>query len=648
MPSKHSKTNGDSPSVVVPPAGPLPQGYTGEVAVTSPKTGADIPTTIEETMMPQFPGPMPTVAQGGPAQGARAAPHIMVLPGKHDELAATIPRTAQPTGFDYPMTLRGSTAHFHVYYDPAMGANGQAIADGVLAVCEADYQTVSSWFGVAPGPYNVLIHAGIPGAYHYGCSATDLYCDAHISPNDPNWTNFLVIAEETEVDMAVQGAGWNCGASNGEGLSRVLAETLYPYELDGFNSAASWLDAPGRPDFVNTTDPTDRNYVSIGCSVLFLFWLRYQLGFTWNQICAAGASTLAQTYTNLTGRTDALAQFKALLQAKFPEGTPSGLTVDNPFPIRRMTNGTYMIQGIFGRVGNFEMVVPLHHGGLAHFYRNNDDPAMPWYGPFTFAAGQNFVGPVSLIQSNFGTPGNLEVLARSGDQLCHFWRDSGPGFIWSGAFSVSHGIAGAPSLIQSRFGSVGNFEAVVPLAAGGLGHFWRDNDNPSLPWYGPTQFGQSGGSYETATLIESNYGYPGNLEVIARAGNRLDFFWRDSGPSFTWNGPFTIARGVSGNPCFTQGRFGNRGNFEMVVPLDSGGLAHFWRNNDDPAMPWYGPYAFGASAGVFDTVAMTESNYGWPGNLEVVGLSGCQLVFFWRDSGPAFSWNGPYPVATNI
>ena len=41
-------------------------------------------------------------------------------------------------------------------------------------------------------------------------------------------------------------------------------------------------------------------------------------------------------------------------------------------------------------------------------------------------------------------------------------------------------------------------------------------------------------------MIESNYGSPGNLEVIANAGGQLQFFRRDSGPAFTWNGPYLL------------------------------------------------------------------------------------------------------------
>lgn len=59
-----------------------------------------------------------------------------------------------------------------------------------------------------------------------------------------------------------------------------------------------------------------------------------------------------------------------------------------------------------------------------------------------------------------------------------------------------------------------------------------------MPWLGPYPFGSD--RYDGVTLIQSNYGSPGNLEVIARAGDRLHFFWRDSGPTFAWSGPLVI------------------------------------------------------------------------------------------------------------
>src|SRR5262249_17509246 len=122
-------------------------------------------------------------------------------------------------------------------------------------------------------------------------------------------------------------------ASNGEGLSRVLATALYPVELDGYTTAAAWLDAPDRPDWVNNTSPTDQDSVSTGCAVLFLNYLNTQLGYGWDQILQPCAPAVAQTYTNLTGKQDGWSNFRQQLDRSFPVGTPSGLTTDNPYPL---------------------------------------------------------------------------------------------------------------------------------------------------------------------------------------------------------------------------------------------------------------------------------------------------------------------------
>ncbi len=108
---------------------------------------------------------------------------------------------------------------------------------------------------------------------------------------------------------------------------------MYPGELDGFFTAASWLDSPDRPDWVSQTDRTDQNAVSTGCAVLFLNYLRHQLSFSWPEIVGAAGSTLEQTYEALTGNTGGFTSFKALLDSSFPPGQPSGLGTDNPFPL---------------------------------------------------------------------------------------------------------------------------------------------------------------------------------------------------------------------------------------------------------------------------------------------------------------------------
>lgn len=251
------------------------------------------------------------------------------------DMARRITSAAAQTGFDFPATLAGRTTHFQVYYQNGF-ANGPAIAQGVLGTCERDYTAQVAFFSgiqIPTMPVNILIGSGIGGAYHYGCSAVDVYCDGDSSPNpDIDLTRMLAVAEEVEGFEATQNKGWDCGASNGEGLSRVLATELYPAQLDGFSTAAAWLDS-NRADWVSKTDPTDQNGVSTGCAVLFLNYLRYQLNFSWQQIIQAAGATLEQTYQGVTGKTGGFAPFKALLGAHFPPGQPSNLATDNPFPL---------------------------------------------------------------------------------------------------------------------------------------------------------------------------------------------------------------------------------------------------------------------------------------------------------------------------
>ena len=251
-----------------------------------------------------------------------------------------------PVRFDpvaSPASLAGSTPHFHVYYASILGQGGNQIAQAALKNCERDYKTLADFFGQQQSLiFNVVLAPlsaqmdGSGGAYHHGCGDTDLYCDVQITPNiDPDVTNALIVAEEVEVFEALQNEGWGCGGTNGEGLSRVLAAELYPNVLEslGYSTARFWLDSP-RPNLVRRTLPTDQSMIGNGCAVLFLNYLHVQLGFSWNQICQAGAPTLARTYHKLTDKTGPFHEFAKLLEKKFPQGEPIDLETDNPFPIK--------------------------------------------------------------------------------------------------------------------------------------------------------------------------------------------------------------------------------------------------------------------------------------------------------------------------
>src|SRR5215510_7456432 len=111
--------------------------------------------------------------------------------------------------------------------------------------------------------------------------------------------------------------------------------------------------------------------------------------------------------------------------------------------------------------------------------------------------------------------------------------------------------------IQSTFGRRGNFELIASQGSRLL-HFFRDNDARRFPWHNATNIYNAapatGGPIlttlpfpATATLIQSNFLNPGNLEVISRmspripdgAGDTLGFFFMD-GKSTRWFGPYAI------------------------------------------------------------------------------------------------------------
>lgn len=238
--------------------------------------------------------------------------------------------------FDYPLTSIGSTASVDVVIADELRSSADALAQAVLAGVEADYQALlATWAGLAvPRPTCIIAPLssasdGSGGAYHYACSDPVLYCDAD-TYDDGSTTLALFVAELSEVFQAVQGQGWDCGASNGEGLSRAQAEVAHPFSLDGYSTASAWLDGD-RPDWISQSDPTDGSAESTGCAVLFLWWLNRVKSQDWTAICAAASTTLAGTYSLLALPGDAFSAFGADCEAKWPSGSPSGVLVDNPW-----------------------------------------------------------------------------------------------------------------------------------------------------------------------------------------------------------------------------------------------------------------------------------------------------------------------------
>ncbi|HEV3092396.1 MAG TPA: hypothetical protein VGX91_13225 [Candidatus Cybelea sp.] len=241
---------------------------------------------------------------------------------------------AAGSGFDYPVTQAGVAGSVTVYYDPSLGAQGQALAAQLLTRAVVPFDDMESDFGISGAAVNVVIaplsgnNDGSGGAYHYGCdfaTGGTLYLDATFAVSDAlDLEVLLYVAELSECFMGAQGKGWGCGYSNGEALSRFLATVETPPGTlpSGFVTGPSWANA-GYPDWISKTEDTDQDDVSIGAGVVYINWMIFQK-FTPTQIAQAAGATLADNYQTLTGKTTAYADLRAALAGKM-------VTSDNPF-----------------------------------------------------------------------------------------------------------------------------------------------------------------------------------------------------------------------------------------------------------------------------------------------------------------------------
>jgi M6 family metalloprotease-like protein len=381
-----------------------------------------------------------------------------------------------------------------------------------------------------------------------------------------------------------------------------------------------------------------------------------------------------------------------------------------PENIPRQTRSGWLIQGNYGNVGNYEMIVP-QGTRLVHYWRNNDDPAYAWHPAEVFNFGPQVNGGVgslgavpvgatwlqSTIKSN-GVNGDFGVIARlrpnpSGKEYLAFFGFNTATRKWSSADAIIadgqkiEGVTGDPVLIQSNYGTIGNYEMIVPQGSR-LVHYWRNNDDPLYAWhraemidFGPQISGGVGtlGSLPLGVaLIQSTIkanGVNGNFEMIVRlrpnlSGKEYLAFLGFNSATRKWSSAQPIVadgqkiEGVTGDPALIQGNFGNAGNYEMLVPQGSR-LVHYWRNNDDPNFAWhkaevfeFGPHVsggvgtLGATLSGVTLLQSTIKANGVNGNLEVVvrlhpNLNGPDYLAFFGLDTAARRWSTPQPITVN-
>lgn len=314
--------------------------------------------------------------------------------------------------------------------------------------------------------------------------------------------------------------------------------------------------------------------------------------------------------------------------------------------------------------GTLEMVVPLRRGGFVRSYRADEDLRGSWVADEPFGVTQGVADHAAVTTSNFGPRGRVELIATAQGRLLHYVgllaepaASDGPA--WSSEpDELGSGVVANPAMVQSTFGIKGNFELVAPVAGGGFVHFWRDNDRHPSAWIATREVVAAGeGLIDAVALVQSNYGPHGHLEVIARRGADLVHYWRDDAEPGRWwpagcvSGAFReLELTPTGIPGFIQSkRYGGVGNFELVAPLSDGRLAHLWRDNDDPAVPWRLAAVFGGRGAPAEWACVVESRSRSldGGNLRVYVRVG-ERIRLWvrsgasarrsRDASPAEHW----------
>jgi hypothetical protein len=199
---------------------------------------------------------------------------------------------------------------------------------------------------------------------------------------------------------------------------------------------------------------------------------------------------------------------------------------------------------------------------------------------------------------------------------------------------------GGAFLVLTGMGGAGNFEMVTPAARAGLVYYRGNRDKPIDSWGDPVVVGEDWGTVDAASLVQGNAGERGNVDLVIRAGSRLGHCWRGPSPDGQWQGVSWFADGTAGNPSIVQSDYGRIGNFELVVPCMSGGVAHCWRDNDDPGRPWIEGEIFGTELGRVDAVALIQSTLSQDGDLEVIVRVADELAHFHRSPRDR-AWRGP-------
>ena len=554
----------------------------------------------------------------------------------------------------------GVTAHYKFQYDDSLSSPinpagpEPARTNAVIAACENDFNLMSGWFGNIALDVNFTIPVNVTqnsGGAAWGTSGRNLTVTINPGNGSANFVRYLLVSEMVEQFMRAQNKGWfgsGTEGSQGEGLSRFLgaqflASNGFGNPPVGFTNSNLWLTT-SRDDYVNNINPTDDGPTAItGCSLLFIYYLFSQLGFSISAIVAAGASPLAGVYRNLTGDTgDPFPFFKQLLDRT---STITTGNLDNPFPL------------IDPRIAvSSGCAVARASDHLDVFWAAPDGSVWSnWWDAFANSGGWNL--PFVIAPAGNAEPGTITCVARTRDHLDVFWvaRDGSVWSNWYDAFANS-GRWNLPFVIAPAGSAEPGTITCVARTRDHLDVFWVARDGSVWSnWY--DAFANSGRWNLPFVIAPAGNAEPGTITAVARTRDHLDVFWvaRDGSvwsnwyDAFAnngrWNQPFVIAPAGNAEPGTITAVARTRDHLDVFWVARDGSVWSNWYDAFANSGRWNQPFviapAGSAELGTITAVARTRDH------LDVFWVARDGSV--WSNWYDAFAnngrWNQPFVIA---
>jgi hypothetical protein len=333
-------------------------------------------------------------------------------------------------------------------------------------------------------------------------------------------------------------------------------------------------------------------------------------------------------------------------------------TNPSPWSKRRLHNGCIFESGNGQGHRNFEVFVPGPNKSIRHYWR--DGGSGNWGVVETLptvdlgnTSGYDCISFMGALESSYNR--NFEVVYPTSfsETLRHTHYSQATGqWISRDLFGPPVSPATSPQFngrlgfCQTNFGTPGNFEVVASDSNGQLQNWLRDNADNTGVWTRPETGGVFGSNILTsgATLVERwapngapTANFACTLDLVCVTKDKVMQRWeRDGPPGSTWAAGETFGANVTTPPVMIRSQYGmtdetTPGNYELCVAVN-GQIEHWWLPGSQNGQ-WTKSATFGtdvSSQSIQQVVGLLQSSYGF--NLEVIAeLTNGVIQHFFRD-----------------